>query len=191
MNFVSLLGNENVPREHPWLSFSFFLPDGTPCFFKPTSPRVHSLISSTLPTSSTPKNVAQCYLYWRQREYFLFSDPSGFVIPEHLRTRYDKPVTEQDCVCICDHIVDWKMLLRHLKVSEGIIRNVDEDYRRTNEKSYQGLLEWKRTRAHEATIRNLCTALWSVRYTEALEKLSSQGMIWKRMFGYKMSYKLT
>ncbi|XP_029202600.2 uncharacterized protein [Acropora muricata] len=102
------------------------------------------------------------------------TDPSGFVIPEHLRRRYDKPVTEQDCVCICDHIVDWKMLLRHLKVSEGIIRNVDEDYRKTNEKCYQGLLEWKRTRAHEATIRNLCTALWSVRYTEALEKLSSQ-----------------
>ncbi|XP_015777668.1 PREDICTED: uncharacterized protein LOC107355598 isoform X3 [Acropora digitifera] len=101
-------------------------------------------------------------------------DPSGFVIPEHLRRRYHKPVTELDCVCICDHIVDWKMLLRHLKVSEGIIRNVDEDYRWTNEKSYQGLLEWKRTRAHEATIRNLCTALLSVRYTEALEKLSSQ-----------------
>ena len=98
-------------------------------------------------------------------------------MPEHLRTRYDKPVTEQDCVCICDDIVDWKMLLRHLKVSEGIIRNVDEDYRRTNEKSYQGLLEWKRTRAHEATIRNLCTTLWSIGYTEALEKLSSQGMI--------------
>ncbi|XP_067043943.1 uncharacterized protein [Acropora muricata] len=101
-------------------------------------------------------------------------DPLGFVIPEHLRTRYDKPVTEQDCVCICDDIVDWKMLLRHLKVSEGIIRNVDEDYRRTNEKSYQGLLEWKRTRAHEATIRNLCTTLWSIGYIEALEKLSSQ-----------------
>ena len=116
----------------------------------------------------------ECSKNWK---YFLFSDSSDSAIPEDLRRRYDEPVTQADFLCICDHIVDWKMFLRHLEVSEGAIRNVDEDYRWTNEKSYQGLLEWKRTRPQEATIRNLCAALRAFRYTEALENLSSQGMI--------------
>ena len=108
----------------------------------------------------------------------MFSDSLGFVIPEDLCRRYDKPVTEQDCVCICDYIVDWKMFLRHLKVSEGIIRKVDEDYRWTSEKRYQGLLEWTRSAGAEgATIENLCIALRAAGYTEAIEKLSRKGMI--------------
>lgn len=108
----------------------------------------------------------------------MFSDSSDFVIPEDLCKRFDEPVTQEDCVCICYHIVNWKMFLRHLKVSEAIVKNLDEDHRWTAEKTYQGLLEWTRSAgAQGATIRNLCTALIAAGCTEAIEKLSSKGII--------------
>ena len=69
----------------------------------------------------------------------------GFDVPEELRRclHRDDPVTRQDCIHLCDHIVnDWKMILRHLGVEEAVLENVDANNIRANEKSYQGLLEW-------------------------------------------------
>ncbi|XP_015771242.1 PREDICTED: uncharacterized protein LOC107349575 isoform X1 [Acropora digitifera] len=101
----------------------------------------------------------------------------GFVVPEELRMRLhrDDPVTRQDCIRLCDHIVnDWKMILRHLGVEEAVLENVDANHLRANEKSYQGLLEWTRLAGTQgATLRKLCNALRAVNCTEAIEKLSS------------------
>lgn len=108
----------------------------------------------------------------------MFSYSSEYEIPEDLLKRYDDPVTQEDCVCICYHIVDWKMFLQHLKVPEVFVKNLDEDHRCTVEKSYRGLLKWTRSAgAQGATIRNLCIALIAAGCTEAIEKLSSRGMI--------------
>ena len=109
----------------------------------------------------------------------MFSDSSRFVIPEDLRGRFDEPVTRQDCTRLCNHIVnDWKMILRHLGVEEAVLDNVDANHTRANEKSYQGLLEWTRLAGTQrATIENLCNALKAAGCTEAIEKLSSRGMI--------------
>ena len=96
-----------------------------------------------------------------------------------MRSRLDKPVTRQDCIRLCNHIVnDWKMILRHLGVEEAVLDNVDANHTRANEKSYQGLLERTRLAGTQAaTIRNLCNALKAAGCTEAIEKLSSKGMI--------------
>ena len=105
----------------------------------------------------------------------------GFDVPEELRRRLhrDDPVTRQDCIRLCDHIVnDWKMILRHLGFEEAVLENVDANHLRANEKSYQGLLEWTRLAGTQgATLRKLCNALRAVNCTEAIEKLSSRGMI--------------
>ena len=127
-----------------------------------------------------------CLMVWvaikkttRREICLLFSDSSHFVIPEDLRGRLDEPVTRQDCIRLCLHIVnDWKMILRHLGVEEAILDNVDANNPRANEKSYQGLLEWTRLAGtQEATIENLCNALRAAGCTEAIEKLSSRGEI--------------
>ena len=108
----------------------------------------------------------------------MFSYSSEYEIPEDLRKRYDDHVTQEDCVCICYHIVNWKMFLKHLKVPEVFVKNLDEDHRCTEEKGYQGLLKWTRSPgAQGATIKNLCTALIAAGCTEAIEKLSSRGTI--------------
>ena len=109
----------------------------------------------------------------------LFSDSSQLVIPEDLRRRFDEPVTRQDCIRLCNHIVnDWKMILRHLGVEEAVLDYVDTNHLGAIEKSYQGLLEWTRSAGTQgATIRNLCNALRAFNCTEAIEKLSSGGMI--------------
>ncbi|XP_067043625.1 uncharacterized protein [Acropora muricata] len=100
---------------------------------------------------------------------------SEFEIPEDLRKRCDEPVTQEDCVCICYHIVNWKMFLQHLKVSEVFVKNLDEDHRCLEEKCYRGLLKWTRSAgAQGATMRNLCIALIAAGCTEAIEKLSSR-----------------
>ena len=105
----------------------------------------------------------------------------GFAVPGELRRRLhrDDPVARQDCIRLCDHIVnDWKMILRHLGVEEAVLENVDANHLRANEKSYQGLLEWTRLAGTQgATLRKLCNALRAVNCTEAIEKLSSRGMI--------------
>ena len=70
------------------------------------------------------------------------------------------------------------MILRHLGVEEAVLDNVDANHSRANEKSFQGLLEWIRSAgAQGATMRKLCNALRAVNCTEALEILSSRGMI--------------
>ena len=78
---------------------------------------------------------------------------------------------------------DWKLILRHLGVEEAVLDNVDANHPRASEKSFQGLLEWTRSAGTQgATIRNLCNALRAVNRTEAIEKLSSKGMISARIF---------
>ena len=109
----------------------------------------------------------------------LFSDSSRFVIPEDLRKRFDEPVTRQDCIRLCNHIVkDWKMILRHVGVEEAVLDNVDENHKKASEKSYQGLLEWTRSAGTQgATIENLCNALEALNCKDALKILSRRGMI--------------
>ncbi|XP_044169721.1 LOW QUALITY PROTEIN: uncharacterized protein LOC114950019 [Acropora millepora] len=101
---------------------------------------------------------------------------SQFVIPEDLARRFDEPVTREDCIRLCYHIVnDWKMILRHLGVEEAVLDNVSANHTKANEKSYQGLLEWTRLAGTQrATIGNLCNALKTAGCTEAIEKLSSR-----------------
>ena len=70
------------------------------------------------------------------------------------------------------------MILRHLDVEEAVLDNVDANNLRANEKSYQGLLEWRRSAGTQgATIKNLCIALRAAGCAEAIEKLSNRGMI--------------
>ena len=111
----------------------------------------------------------------------MFSDSysPAFVIPEELRRRFDESVTQEDCIRLCNHIVnDWKMILRHLGVEEAVLDNVDANYTRANEKSYQGLLVWTRLAgAQGATIKNLCNALNSAGCNGMLRILSSKGII--------------
>ncbi|XP_068673818.1 uncharacterized protein [Montipora foliosa] len=99
---------------------------------------------------------------------------TGFEIPENLRRRLNDPVTRQDCICICKHIVShWKLVLRHLDMGEADIENIEADHRHAHEKSFQGLLAWTRSASNQiATMRKLCNALHAAGCTEALKKLS-------------------
>lgn len=70
-------------------------------------------------------------------------------------------------------------VLRYLGIEEVTIENLDEDYKycKVAEKFYQGLLEWLRgfgTRG--ATTKKLYEALRRAGCSEALEKLSIEGM---------------
>ncbi|XP_068673822.1 uncharacterized protein [Montipora foliosa] len=101
---------------------------------------------------------------------------TGFEISEDLRRRLDEPVTRQDCVAICRHIVShWKLVLRHLGMGETDIENIEADHRHAHEKSFQGLLAWTRSTSNQiATMRKLCNALHAAGCTEALEILSKK-----------------
>lgn len=91
----------------------------------------------------------------------------------------DEPVTESQCHCISSLVGgEWKNLLRNLGVKDRpTIENVDEDYRRVNEKCYQGLLRWMESCGTQtATTKKLCNALRKTGCTKALEALSKEGV---------------
>ena len=69
-------------------------------------------------------------------------------------------------------------MLRKLGVPEvPTIKNVDEDYRKVDEKCFQGLLMWMRSCGPQtATTKKLCNALRETGCTKALEELSKAGM---------------
>ena len=175
VNFVSLLGNENVPREHPWLSFSFLLPDGTPCFFQAYFPYCPLPDILHAPQQPYPQKCHAVLSVLNATRIFFVFRPFRLC---NTRTFEQTLRQARHRTGLCLYMRSYCGLENAFTTFEGIRRDYQKcRRRRTNEKSFQGLLEWKRTRAHEATIRNLCTALWSIHYTEALEKLSSQGMI--------------
>lgn len=104
---------------------------------------------------------------------------TGFEIPENLRGRLNDPVTREDCICICRHIVShWKLVLRLLGMGETDIENIEADHRHAaaQEKCFQGLFAWTRIASNQvATMQKLCNALHEAGCTEALEKLSRKG----------------
>ena len=91
----------------------------------------------------------------------------------------NEPVTERHCRVIYQQVGGgkWRDVLRNLSIGEATIENVDEDYSKVAEKFYQGLLTWMRSRGTQrATTKKLCEALHLAGCSEALEKLSREGM---------------
>ena len=90
----------------------------------------------------------------------------------------DEPVTERHCHCINQQVGrKWKDVLRYLRTEEVTIDALDEDYSKVAEKFYQGLLAWMRSRGTQrATTKKLCEALHRAGCSEALNKLSREGM---------------
>ena len=89
----------------------------------------------------------------------------------------NEPVTERHCLCISHQVGGkWKDVLRNLSIEEVVIENVNEDYNKVAEKLYQGLLAWSRG-TQRATNKKLCEALHLAGCSEALEKLSREGML--------------
>ena len=90
----------------------------------------------------------------------------------------NEPVTERHCHCMYQQVGGkWKDVLRNLSLEEVVIENVDEDYSKVAEKFHQGLLAWMiRRGTQRATTKELCEALRLAGCSEALEKLSREGM---------------
>lgn len=90
-----------------------------------------------------------------------------------------EPVTQSHCNLISPLIGGrWKKVLRNLNIDERpTIENVDNNNDAVEEKSYQGLLAWMRSRGtQEATTKKLCVALRLAGCSEALEALLKEGM---------------
>ena len=89
----------------------------------------------------------------------------------------NEPVTERHCRCIYQQVGgNWRDVLRNLSIAEVTIERLHEDYRgNVAEKFYQGLLAWSRG-TQRATTKKLCKALHLAGCSEALEKLSKEGM---------------
>ncbi|XP_048577273.1 FAS-associated death domain protein-like [Nematostella vectensis] len=69
-------------------------------------------------------------------------------------------VTQEIITSIAEEIsIDWKDVGRRLKLKESILDNIEDEYRKTKEKSTQMLNKWKQLNAASATIQVLMVAL--------------------------------
>ncbi|XP_048577716.1 FAS-associated death domain protein-like isoform X2 [Nematostella vectensis] len=69
-------------------------------------------------------------------------------------------VTQEIITSIAEEIsIDWKDVGRRLKLKESILDNIEDENRKTKEKSTQMLNKWKQLNAASATIQVLMVAL--------------------------------
>lgn len=65
---------------------------------------------------------------------------------------------------------DWKFLGRFLDVSETTIDNIDSENKSQDERSYQVLNSWRRSKGSKATVHSLMKAVQEVGNIDAMEK---------------------
>ncbi len=65
---------------------------------------------------------------------------------------------------------DWRKLGRELKISDGVIEGIQEDFNRTEERAYQVLVKWLQANGFVcATHTVLCKALKAIGKTSIAE----------------------
>ena len=65
---------------------------------------------------------------------------------------------------------NWKFLGRHLKLPDYVIRNIEDTYRRTEERSNEMLTKWLQM-AKDTSVVTLVTALKNVGRTDLAEEV--------------------
>ena len=65
---------------------------------------------------------------------------------------------------------DWKFLGRFLGVEETTIGNIETENKSQDERSYQILNSWRRSKGSKATVHSLMKAVQDVGNVDALEK---------------------
>lgn len=65
----------------------------------------------------------------------------------------------------------WKDVGRQLLSKECLIENIDEDYKKVGEKSYQVLIKWKKEKGTEAFITDIFKCLNHISREDVAEKL--------------------
>ena len=65
---------------------------------------------------------------------------------------------------------DWKFLGRFLDVPETTINNIETENKSQDERSYQVLISWSRSKASKATAHSLMKAVQDVGNVDAMER---------------------